>query len=144
MRMHQIFHTSAKHVQAPPMTEVEQYINEKKYDRAVLLVFKFLIHLFFLFPTYQLPLETIVHHPEATPLPLLSHQQPCQQTPPLDNIAAQTETIDIMGRPQRQHLNAIGPKPLQSDLRIGGGRHPHPPSASNTKLKHKVLSNITF
>ena len=104
--------------------------------------FKFIF--FFLFPTYQLPLETIVHHPEATPLPLLSHQQPCQQAPPLDNIAAQTETIDIMGRPQRQHLNAIGPKPLQSDLRIGGGRHPHPPSASNTKLKHKVLNNITF
>ena len=91
---------------------------------------------------HQLPSETIVPHPEATPLPVLSHQDPCQQAPPLDNIVAspQTETIDIMGRPQRQHLNAIGPKPLQSDLRIGGGRHPHPPSASNTKLKHKVLN----
>ena len=100
--------------------------------------------MFIFFFSFQLPLETIVPHPEA--LPLLSHQQPCQQAPPLDNIAAspQTETIDIMGRPQRQHLNAIGPKPLQSDLRIGGGRHPHPPSASNTKLKHKVLNNITF
>ena len=48
-RVHQIFHRSAKHVQAPPMTEVQQYssLNERKYDRAVLLLFKFEMFIFF-------------------------------------------------------------------------------------------------
>lgn len=95
----------------------------------------------------QLPPAVIGTAPH-TPHPTLSQQldHHCHQTLPHNNTSPQLQakiSATAMGRSQRQPpapLSRVAPKPLQSDLKAGSGRHPHPPSSTNTKLKHKVIT----
>ena len=70
------------------------------------------------------------------PKPMVVPSNTCLSQPPAKN---QPTRIAAMGRSHVQpaSLNSIGSKPVQSESKPGG-RHPQPPDATNTKLKHKV------
>ena len=115
----------------------------------VIAVFAYAIRALFFLPCLytQLPPAAIGTAPLA-PHTALS-QQLDHQASPHSNTTPQLQakiSAATMGRSQRQPpapLSVVVPKPLQSDLKPGSGRHPHPPSSANTKLKHKVITQTS-
>lgn len=76
--------------------------------------------------------------PLTPPLTRHQHQLQIQQQQQLQQRGGADKPLNSSSPSSSSAiLSSVGPKPSQAESRMPG-RHPHPPSGNNSKLKHKV------